>query len=100
MKKKDTGKGAIADFTGQKHAKIELIKEQEENYLDNIINNIGDSLFVKDENSILTLVNDAFCTLFDLDRANILGKTLAEDISPEEMDGFLKIDRQVLKTGH
>jgi formate hydrogenlyase transcriptional activator len=100
MKKKDTDKGPIEDFVGQKHAKIELIKEQEENYLDNIINNIGDSLFVKDENSILTLVNDAFCTLFDLERDNILGKTLAADISPEEMDGFLKIDREVLKTGN
>jgi PAS domain S-box-containing protein len=64
-----------------------------------IINNIGDSVFVKDENSILTLVNDAFCKLFDLTRDNIIGKTLAEDVSPEEMDGFLKIDRQVLKTG-
>ena len=48
MKKKDTDKGPIEDFVGQKHAKIELIKEQEENYLDNIINTIGDSLFVKD----------------------------------------------------
>lgn len=104
MKKKDTSKGQIADFAEQKHAKIELIKAKEkailsENYLDNIINTIGDSIFVKDENSSLTLVNDAFCKLFGLTKEKIIGKTLAEDVSPEEMDGFLKIDKQVLKTG-
>lgn len=104
MKKKDTSKGPIADFAEQKHAKIELIKAKEkailsENYLDNIINTIGDSIFVKDENSSLTLVNDAFCKLFGLTKDKIIGKTLAEDVSSEEMDGFLMIDKEVLKTG-
>ena len=45
-----------------------------------IINNIGDPVFVKNENSILILVNDAFCKFVDLDRDYILGRTLAEDI--------------------
>ncbi len=44
-----------------------------------IINNIGDPIFVKDENSRLIFVNDACCKLFDLTRDNIIGKTLAED---------------------
>ncbi len=64
-----------------------------------IINNIGDPIFVKDENSRLIFVNDACCKLFDLTRDNIIGKTLAEDISSEEMEGFLRVDKQVLKTG-
>ena len=64
-----------------------------------IINNIGDPVFVKDDNSVLILVNDAFCKFVDLNRDYILGRTLAEDIPQEEQEGFLKIDRQVLKTG-
>jgi PAS domain S-box-containing protein len=64
-----------------------------------IINNIGDPIFVKDENSKILHVNDAFCELFGLSRNHILGKTLAEDVSPEEQESFLKIDRHVLTTG-
>ena len=76
---------------GKSDSEIEQIKTTEkavlsEKYLDNIINNIGDPFFVKDEQSRILLVNDAFCLLFDLARDNIIGKTLAEDVSPEEKD--------------
>ncbi|MEH6535133.1 MAG: sigma 54-interacting transcriptional regulator [Psychroserpens sp.] len=92
------------DISKQKHAENELIKAKEkaeisEKYLDNIINNIGDPIFVKNENSILTLVNDAFCTLFEKERDDIIGKTLAEDVALDEKEEFLKIDKQVLRTG-
>ena len=93
MKKKDTGNIPKNDLS---NGELGL---KTPGFASAIINNIGDPVFVKDENSILTHVNDAFCKLFDLARDNIIGKTLAEDVSPEEMDGFLKIDRQVLKTG-
>ena len=48
----------IVDVTEQNKSEIELIKATEkavasENYLDNIINNIGDPVFVKDEQSII-----------------------------------------------
>ena len=96
--------GAFQDITKQKGQETKLIEAKENAeinrvYLDNIINNIGDPVFVKDEESRLVLVNDAFCKIFDLDRQNIIGKTLAEDVSPEERDSFLKIDKKVLKTG-
>ncbi len=93
MKKKGTDKIPKNDIS---KARLDL---KTPDFASAIINNIGDPVFVKDENSTLTLVNDAFCKLFDLTRDNIIGKTLAEDISPEEMDGFLKIDAHVLKTG-
>ena len=64
-----------------------------------ILNNIGDPVFVKDEHSKILQVNDAFCALFDLSRNQILGKTLAEDVSLDEQESFLKIDRHVLTTG-
>ncbi len=73
--------------------------EKSENYLESILNNIGDPVFVKDERSKIILVNDSFCNLFELSRENIIGKTLAEDVSQEEMEIFLKIDKQVLETG-
>lgn len=64
-----------------------------------IFNNMGDSVFVKDDQSRLVLVNDAFCELFKLSRAEIIGKTLAENVPIDERDSFLKIDRDVLSEG-
>ncbi|WP_431161801.1 sigma 54-interacting transcriptional regulator [Flagellimonas beolgyonensis] len=65
----------------------------------NIINTIGDPIFVKDDQSRLLVVNDAFCTIFGLSRLDILGKTLADDVDVQERGDFLKIDRKVLETG-
>ena len=55
---------------------MELIRAKEkavisEEYLDNFINNIGDPFFVKDEQSRILLVNDAFCAIFDLKRDSV-----------------------------
>ena len=74
-------------------------KEQDENYTHTIFNNMGDSVFVKDDQSRLLLVNDSFCTIFGLPRSEILGKTLAEHVPPEERERFLKIDQEVIENG-
>lgn len=89
--------GVTRDITEHKQAADKINKS--EKYLENIINNIGDPVFVKDEESRLLLVNNAFCTIFNLSKEAVLGKTLAENVSPEERDSFLKIDKQVIKTG-
>lgn len=73
--------------------------QHSEKYLQSIINAIGDPVFVKDEHSSILLANDAFCSLFELQRNHIIGKTLAEDVAPHERDSFLAIDRQVLDNG-
>ncbi len=96
--------GVIQDITESKRAQFELIKAKENaetsrNYYETIINNMGDPVFVKDNQSRLLLVNDAFCTIFDLSRADIIGKTLTEDVSPDERESFLRIDKQVLTDG-
>ena len=86
----------------QAEEKIRITEEKaiiRENYYENIINNMGDPVFVKDDQSRLLLVNDAFCNIFDLPRDKILGKTLAEDVPPSEQEGFLKIDNQVILDG-
>lgn len=87
----------FTDITEQKQAEAALIKS--ENYLNNIINNIGDPIFVKDDQSKLLLVNDAFCKIFNLSRKDIIGKTLAENVSEDERESFLRIDKEVLETG-
>jgi PAS domain S-box-containing protein len=85
------------DITERKQMEYEIKKN--EIYLNNIINNIGDPIFVKDAESKLLLVNNAFCNIFNLKKEEIIGKTLAEDVSIEERESFLKIDKSVIDTG-
>lgn len=87
----------FTDFTERKKAEIAL--KESEKYLDNIIDNIGDPVFVKDSESRLLLVNDAFCKIFNSSKEDVIGKTLAENVSPEERENFLRIDKQVISTG-
>ena len=70
--------------------------EASEKYLNSILNNMGDPVFVKDDQSRILLANDAFCSLFELSRDQIIGKTLAEDVTPEERESYFKIDKQLL----
>ena len=87
----------FTDFTERKKAEIAL--KESEKYLDNIIDNIGDPVFVKDSESQLLLVNDAFCKIFNVTKKDVIGKTLAENVPPEEKESFLRIDKQVILTG-
>ncbi len=92
------------DITDRKQAERELIAANEvivksENYLDGVINNIGDPVFVKDSEKRFHLVNDAFCELLGLEREEILDKTLAEDFPPDETEHFNRIDNLVLSNG-
>ncbi len=92
------------EITERKNAEKELITaidkaEASESYLENIINNIGDPVFVKDNQSRFLVVNDAFCEMFGLQKSKIIGKTLAEDVALEEQEGFVKVDKQVLLDG-
>ena len=68
-------------------------------YTQTVLNNMGDSVFVKDAESKMVLVNDAFCKMMGLPREEMLGKTLAEEVTPEERESFLRIDWQVLADG-
>ena len=68
-------------------------------YFNAIFNNIGDPIFVKDNECKLLFVNDAFCNIFSLPRNEIIGKTLAETVPLNERTHFLSVDRQVLKDG-
>ncbi|WCO03412.1 PAS domain S-box protein [Psychroserpens ponticola] len=93
-------KGLTLYFTDiTKRKKIENLLIESEKNLDNIINNIADPVFVKDDKSRLIFVNDAFCEVFNHSKKDIIGKTLEDDVAPEERTNFFKIDKEVLKTG-
>ena len=64
-----------------------------------IVDITGDPIFVKDNECRLLLVNDAFCDFFGLVRKDIIGKTLAENVTPAEREHFLSIDKKVLNDG-
>jgi len=96
--------GTIQDITERKNSEFELFKAKEEadksrEYLDKIINNVGDPVFVKDDQSRILVVNEAFCKIFGMTKWDIIGKTLADDVAKEEWETFLSIDKQVLEDG-
>lgn len=101
---RDVIQAIVRDISERKKEKNKLQKakkkaEENRNYLNSIINNIGDPIFVKDEQSKFLLVNGALCSLLTLTENEIIGKTLSENLKPEEQDVFISIDRQVLKDG-
>lgn len=79
-------------------ANIALLESRD--YLDKIINTIGDPIFVKDRQHRLVLVNDAACNLFNRSRGDLLGKT-AYDLFPttDMADISWKNDEKVFQTG-
>lgn len=101
LKEERTLLQAIAERLGRiyERKQIETDLKVSEKYLDSILNNMGDPVFVKDEQHRFLLVNEAFCKLFELSRSEIIGQTLSEDVSPEEQKAFLKIDEQVFANG-
>lgn len=64
-----------------------------------IFNISGYPIFVKDKDFRLILVNDAFCSLFGLVRDDIIGKTLAENVTEAQSEHFLTVDKKVLSEG-
>jgi PAS domain S-box-containing protein len=83
-------------------AKLSLSKDEAaagERYYNTILNNMGDPVCVKDDQSRLVLANDAFCVVFGRPRSEIIGRTLAEDVTPDEREHFLKVDKQVISDG-
>ncbi|CAM3457723.1 PAS domain-containing sensor histidine kinase [Zobellia roscoffensis] len=68
-------------------------------YIQTVLDHMGDSVFVKDAQSRLIMVNNPFCTMMGLPREEIIGKSLIEEVKPEEREVFLNIDKQVLADG-
>jgi diguanylate cyclase (GGDEF)-like protein/PAS domain S-box-containing protein len=68
-------------------------------YLSTMFNNAQDFIFVKDADCRLVLVNEAYCRLFSVSKSEVIGKTLAWNLTPIEEERFLAADRQLLADG-
>ncbi|RQW79927.1 MAG: PAS domain S-box protein [Methanothrix sp.] len=89
----------ILDRTAELN-KANLALKDTRDYLDKIINSIGDPIFVKDSHHRLILVNDAACKLFGRPRIEILGRTAYELFPASEMaDVSWEKDEAVFRTG-
>ncbi|WP_396602967.1 PAS domain S-box protein [Algibacter sp. R77976] len=89
--------GTCIDITERKKAE-EQVRESEK-YLESIINNIGDPVYVKDAQNRVVLANNAFCSTFGMERVEILGRNLIGKVSQNKNEDFLILDRQVIDSG-
>lgn len=92
------------DITDQKKAEREILEakdlaQKNEYFFNAILNNMGDPVFVKDENSKLLLVNNAFCEFFNIHREAVLLKTHSGEVEFRKLNSFISIDKQVLSDG-
>ena len=67
--------------------------------LNSIINAIGEPFFIKNAASVFLFVNDSLCDILGVDRKDIIGKTLGESLPADQMDVFLKNDKEVINSG-
>jgi two-component system cell cycle sensor histidine kinase/response regulator CckA len=89
--------GVAQDVTAWRSAE-QALKESKD-YLNQIINCIGDPIFVKDRHHRHVLVNEAMCAWTGKRREELLGKTAHELFSKVEMDPLLQQEKLVFETG-
>jgi diguanylate cyclase (GGDEF)-like protein/PAS domain S-box-containing protein len=68
-------------------------------HLENIINAIGDGVFVKDRQHRWVFMNDAILKAIGYEREELIGKSDYDFFPKEEADVFWKKDEQVFQTG-
>lgn len=78
---------------------MKVILRHEKQHVKNILDLLGDPIFVKDNDHRITNANNAFCEIFNMDGNSVIGRTLVEAVPEEERHHFLKVDRMVLDTG-
>ena len=98
LKGKPATQVVFRDLTKRKKAEEEL--EESREFLDKIINSIGDPVFVKDRQHRFILVNDAECKMLDRQPNEILGRTTYDLFPTKEMaDTSWEKDEMVFGTG-
>ncbi len=93
---------AMADDLAKDIARRELAEKNldaSRDFLDKIINSIGDPILVKDSRHRFILVSDAMCALTGVVREDLLGKTDYDFFPTEQVDFFWSRDDAVLNTG-
>jgi len=90
-------RAVVLDITERKQAEKALLESKD--YLEKIINSVGDPMFVKDRQHRLVLVNEADCRLAGRTREELLGKTDYDFFPKEQVDVFWQKDELVFETG-
>ncbi|MCU7497207.1 MAG: PAS domain S-box protein [Ignavibacteria bacterium] len=85
------------DFT-QQLALQEALRNSR-NFLNAIIDNAGDPLFVKDSSYRYTLVNEAYCNLTGFAREQMMGRTDFDFVPKELAERFYEKDNEVFSKG-
>lgn len=83
-------RGIFMDITERKTLENELMQARE--FLDSILNNVADPIFVKDDNHRFLLLNDAFRSFMGSSRREIIGKTEYDFFENEEAEGLWEQD--------
>jgi PAS domain S-box-containing protein len=89
--------GVSVDITERKRAEQQVAESR--NYLDKIINSIGDPIFVKDRQHHWVLLNNAFCDFMGHKREELLGKSDVDFFPPNQAEVFWSKDEVVFTTG-
>ncbi len=87
----------IRNITERRSAELALIASKE--YLDKIINAVASPIFVKNEQHKFCLVNDSFCSLLNIPRMDLIGKTDEQYFPEKQAQLFIAKDKEVLTTG-
>jgi PAS domain S-box-containing protein/putative nucleotidyltransferase with HDIG domain len=87
----------MVDVTESKLAQDAL--SDKTRFTNNLMNAVGDPIFVKDDSFRFILANDALCNMLGMERERIIGRTLGESLPKDQMRHFLEIDEMVLKSG-
>lgn len=90
-------RGTLVNITERKALENDLMRAQE--FLQSILNNLPDPVFVKDERHRWVLVNDALCQFLGHKRDGFQGKSDYDFFPREEADVFWETDDLVFKTG-
>jgi PAS domain S-box-containing protein len=85
------------DITESKKAQEELKKSKE--FLDNVINSLDDSFFIKDQEHRWLMLNDAACELIGRPREELIGKSDYDIFPKEQANVFWEKDSLVFETG-
>jgi two-component system, cell cycle sensor histidine kinase and response regulator CckA len=88
---------AYIDITERKSTELKLRESKE--YLDLIINHIGDGIFVKDPNHKHVHVNDLFCIANGRRREELLGKSVLDILPKAQAEAIWEREQRVLETG-
>jgi len=84
------------DITARKRAEQQLAESKQ--FLERILNTVGEPVFVKDRYHRFIVANTAHCSLLGRERHELFGKTVRDVLPPAEAEALLAADEQVFKT--